>query len=53
MSIALERAPRVLRGASWYIDDRDYLLSSARGYALPGLRREYIGFRCVVGASSP
>ncbi len=45
--------PRVLRGASWNYDDRDNLLSSNRYYDHPGGRHVIIGFRCVVGASSP
>ena len=45
--------PRVLRGASWLDVDRDRLLSSNRDRDLPGGRNDNIGFRCVVGASSP
>ena len=45
---------RVLRGASWYYGDPDYLLSSSRGYDAPGFRYGSIGFRCVlVVGSSP
>ena len=45
--------PRVLRGASWRYVGRGSLLSSHRDYDLPGSRYDCVGFRCVVGASSP
>jgi len=43
---------RVLRGASWGLSGRNYLLSSFRGSAVPGIRNSYNGFRCVVGVSA-
>jgi parvulin-like peptidyl-prolyl isomerase/formylglycine-generating enzyme required for sulfatase activity len=43
---------RVLRGASWLADGRDSLLSSNRVSAYPGLRYDFVGFRCVIGPSS-
>ncbi|MCX6887732.1 MAG: SUMF1/EgtB/PvdO family nonheme iron enzyme [Verrucomicrobia bacterium] len=44
---------RVLRGASWGIDDPGYLLSSNRGNFNPGSRSNSVGFRCVlVGGGS-
>ncbi|MGB9274426.1 MAG: SUMF1/EgtB/PvdO family nonheme iron enzyme [Terrimicrobiaceae bacterium] len=46
-------SPRVLRGASWRGVDRVILLSSNRNRDLPGIRRDNLGYRCVVGASSP
>ena len=45
--------PRVWRGASWRRGGRGYLLSSCRFYVPPGTRYDDVGFRCVVGASSP
>jgi formylglycine-generating enzyme required for sulfatase activity len=39
---------RVLRGASWYGDYRDGLLSSRRIGDTPGGRNYFIGFRCVL-----
>lgn len=44
---------RVVRGASWDLDDRGNLLSSFRGNAHPMSRCDNNGFRCVVGDSSP
>ena len=39
---------RVLRGASWYYDFPDYLVSSYRNYYAPSLRSYGVGFRCVL-----
>ena len=47
------KTSRVLRGASWNIYDRGYLLSSLRALSAPGLRRNFSGFRCVVAMSAP
>lgn len=44
---------RVVRGASWLIYIRHYMLSSCRIGDLPVDRSGHIGFRCVVGVSSP
>jgi hypothetical protein len=44
---------RVLRGASWNNDNRDNLLSSNRNNNTPDNRNNNIGFRVVVGGSSP
>ena len=44
---------RVLRGASWRSSYPDSLLSSCRAFADPGVRFDYIGFRCVVASASP
>ena len=44
---------RVLRGASWFLVLRVSLLSSCRLVDPPGDRHVNVGFRCVVGASSP
>jgi len=45
---------RVLRGASWYGLNPDYLLSSFRFCLTPDYRSIYVGFRCVmVVGSSP
>jgi formylglycine-generating enzyme required for sulfatase activity len=47
-------ATRVLRGASWLINDPDYLLSSRRNFYAPG-GRYYpgrLGFRCVLVGGS-
>lgn len=38
---------RVMRGGSWYADDRSGLLSAARGRADPGQRSDNSGFRVV------
>jgi len=43
---------RVLRGASWGLNDPDLLLSSYRIYDLPGNRFGINGFRCVVVVAS-
>jgi uncharacterized caspase-like protein/formylglycine-generating enzyme required for sulfatase activity len=43
----------VLRGASWYDDDRDILLASYRHNRAPDCRNAYIGFRCVVAVEFP
>jgi len=40
---------RVLRGGSWGYYDPDALLSSSRYFVDPGLRRDGIGFRVVLG----
>jgi formylglycine-generating enzyme required for sulfatase activity len=42
----------VLRGASWNTDDRSHLLSSDRGYDVPGHGSRNVGFRCVVGVTA-
>lgn len=39
---------RVLRGGSWYTCERDYLLSSRRGFGDPCARGKTYGFRCVL-----
>jgi formylglycine-generating enzyme required for sulfatase activity len=39
---------RVVRGASWAINDRRVLLSSFRRPDVPGDRRDTFGFRCVL-----
>jgi formylglycine-generating enzyme required for sulfatase activity len=44
---------RVLRGASWFYNGRDALLSSDRINDLAGIRYVNLGFRCVVGSFSP
>jgi formylglycine-generating enzyme required for sulfatase activity len=44
---------RVLRGASWYVFDRNALLSSARYHVQPGFRDDRNGFRCVAGPLTP
>jgi formylglycine-generating enzyme required for sulfatase activity len=43
-----KEAARVLRGASWYNDRPDYLLSSYRYDRTPSLRDDSYGFRVVV-----
>ena len=43
---------RVMRGASWNLNDRGLLLSSLRNLNSPGLRYNNVGFRCVVGVSA-
>ncbi len=43
---------RVLRGASWYYDCPDYLLSSFRDYVSPENRYGDGGFRCVLVVES-
>ena len=45
-------ASRVLRGGSWDLSGRDYLLSSNRGDFDPDGRRVDVGFRAVVEAGS-
>ncbi|HOW80440.1 MAG TPA: SUMF1/EgtB/PvdO family nonheme iron enzyme [Verrucomicrobiota bacterium] len=45
---------RVLRGASWFINYPDHLLSSNRLNVTPAIRDLNVGFRCVLeGGSSP
>jgi len=45
---------RVLRGASWFYNDPDSLLSSSRDFNMPVFRSFNFGFRCVlVGQSAP
>jgi formylglycine-generating enzyme required for sulfatase activity/tRNA A-37 threonylcarbamoyl transferase component Bud32 len=39
---------RVMRGASWSLNDRGTLLSSIRFRHEPGHRGHYLGFRCVL-----
>jgi len=39
---------RVMRGGSWFSNDRDYLLSSYRNGTEPGFRGNHHGFRVVV-----
>ena len=43
-----EQKARVLRGASWGINDASLTLSSGRIDALPAYRFNFIGFRCVL-----
>jgi formylglycine-generating enzyme required for sulfatase activity/uncharacterized caspase-like protein len=42
---------RVVRGGSWINDDSASLLSSYRNYGHPAYRRDYYGFRVVVGGA--
>jgi formylglycine-generating enzyme required for sulfatase activity len=44
---------RVLRGASWFNYNPDYLLSSYRRDYTPGYRFYFIGFRCVLVSGTP
>jgi formylglycine-generating enzyme required for sulfatase activity len=46
------KARRVLRGASWYYNYPDYLLSSYRINNTPDNRLSHIGFRCVLVGGS-
>ena len=46
------KAYRVLRGASWFDDFPDYLLSSIRSNLTPVDRGFFIGFRCVLVGGS-
>jgi formylglycine-generating enzyme required for sulfatase activity len=46
------KAYRVLRGASWYYYNPDYLLSSYRLNNTPDNRLSHIGFRCVLVGGS-
>jgi formylglycine-generating enzyme required for sulfatase activity len=43
-----QKTRRVLRGGSWYADDREGLLSSSRGRADPEQRSDNSGFRVVL-----
>jgi formylglycine-generating enzyme required for sulfatase activity len=43
---------RVLRGASWFEANPDYLLASFRNLNTPDLRIDVAGFRCVVAVES-
>ena len=43
---------RVLRGASWDSFNPEDLLASCRNSRVPGVRYDFIGFRCVVAAES-
>ena len=43
---------RVLRGANWFVDYPDFLLSSYRDPPLPGQRKNTVGFRCVLVGGS-
>ncbi len=43
---------RVLRGASWYDTDPDFLLASFRSTYTPDTRFVTVGFRCVVAVES-
>ena len=45
-------ASRVLRGGSWGLSNRDFVLSSFRFNCDPGTRGDYVGFRAVVEAGS-
>jgi len=42
---------RVIRGASWHNQDETYLRSSFRFSADPAVRRNDVGFRCVLAVS--
>ncbi|MEP6671733.1 MAG: bifunctional serine/threonine-protein kinase/formylglycine-generating enzyme family protein [Chthoniobacter sp.] len=44
---------RVLRGGSWSVGSRTYLLSSYRMHDLPASRHSYYGFRCVLARARP
>ena len=48
-----DQKDRVLRGCSWYHNEREQLLSSYRGKASPSHYAHDVGFRCVVDAASP
>jgi serine/threonine protein kinase len=43
---------RVLRGASWSINDRGSLLAAERTHDVPGNRYRIYGYRCVVAMSA-
>ena len=43
---------RVLRGASWNLNNPDLLLASYRNLSIPGIRYLELGFRCVVAVES-
>ncbi len=48
-----DRQYRVLRGASWNDCNNQRLLSSFRGRNVPDVRRDFVGFRCVLAGGAP